>query len=68
VPSLRNAYVYGDYGSGRLWAIDAQLDPPVLLLDTSHSISSFGQDLRGELYLLDYGDGGIYRIGRGGNP
>jgi hypothetical protein len=68
VPSLRNAYVYGDYGSGRLWAIDAQLDPPVLLLDTSHSISSFGQDLRGELYLLVYGEGGIYRIGRGGNP
>jgi hypothetical protein len=40
----------------------------VLLLDTSHSISSFGQDLRGELYLLDYSEGGIYRIGRGGNP
>lgn len=68
VPSLRNAYLYGDYGSGRIWAIDARLDPPVLLLDTTHSISSFGQDLRGEVYLLDYGDGGIYRIGRGSSP
>jgi glucose/arabinose dehydrogenase len=68
VPLLRNAYVYGDYGSGRIWAIDAQLDPPVLLIDSAHSISSFGQDLRGEVYLLDYGDGGIYRIDRGGSP
>ena len=58
-------YLYGDYGSGRIWAIDARLGPPVLLVDSMHSISSFGQDQRGEVYLLDYGDGGIYRIDRG---
>ena len=66
VPWLRDAYVYGDYGSGRIWAINANLDPPVLLLDSPHNISSFGQDQRGEIYLLDYGEGGIYRIDRGG--
>lgn len=68
VPSLRNKYVYGDFGSGLIWSIDADLDPPVLLLASGRSISSFAQDLRGEIYLLDYGDGGIYRIGRGSRP
>jgi glucose/arabinose dehydrogenase len=66
VPALRNVYLYGDYGSGRIWGIDQNLDPlPRVLLDSPHSISSFGQDLAGEVYLLDYDGGGIYRIDRG---
>ena len=65
MPVLRNVYFYGDYGSGRLFAIDPNLEPfPRPVLDTTLNISSFGQDIDGEVYLLDYGEGGVYRIDR----
>jgi glucose/arabinose dehydrogenase len=62
IPPLRNFYVYGDYGSGRIWLITPNLQPiqqPVL--DTPLAISSFGQGADGEVYLVDY-DGGLYRL------
>jgi len=33
-----------------------------LLLDTDYSIASFGEDDEGELYVVDYSGGGIYRV------
>ena len=56
IPSLAGAYVFGDFLSGRVWALResdgswARSD----LLSTGLTISSFGQDSAGELYLLDY--------------
>ena len=65
LPTLRNVYVYGDFGSGRIWGIDANLQPlPNVLIDTPRAISSFGQDRRGEIYLVDYNDGGVYKLDR----
>jgi glucose/arabinose dehydrogenase len=65
IPELRNVYIYGDYGSGRLWGIDANREPlPNVLIDTPRSISSFGQDQDGEIYFVDYNGGGLYRIDR----
>jgi glucose/arabinose dehydrogenase len=66
VPGLRNIYVYGDYSSGRIWGINSTtLEPlPRMLLDTPRVISSFGQDQRGEIYLVDYANGRLYRIDR----
>ncbi len=65
VQAFGNAYFFADYCSGRIWALapggggwrQAQL------LDTEHSISSFGEDERGELYLTDMRGGFLYRLG-----
>jgi glucose/arabinose dehydrogenase len=65
-PSLTGAYFYGDDCSGRIWsfpAADAR-DGHVTarqILDTSLSISSFGEDASGELYMVSL-DGSISRI------
>lgn len=64
-PDLVGNYFFGDYCTGRVWAVDAggpaQQDP-VELLDTDLSISSFGEDDRGELYVTDLASGRLYRL------
>lgn len=65
IPSLQGYYVFGDYGSGRIWGIpanSAQGVAPEELDNTALSISSFAEGEDGELYALDYGGGGIYQI------
>ena len=62
---LQGYYVFGDYGSGRIWAVPATSDQgtaPEELVDTVLSISSFAEGADGELYALDYGAGGIWKI------
>jgi glucose/arabinose dehydrogenase len=64
IPALGGTYVFGDYGSGRIWGLTE--NPPgtwtrTQLLGTNLSISSFGQDARGELYVVDF-TGALYRI------
>ncbi|MBM3944057.1 MAG: PQQ-dependent sugar dehydrogenase [SAR202 cluster bacterium] len=67
-PSLFGAYVYGDYCSGKIWALryeDGEVtDEMMIVPDPSPrvSISGFGEDQDGELYVLDYGGGGMYRL------
>jgi glucose/arabinose dehydrogenase len=46
-------YVYGDYCTGEIFGWDGVQQ--TLLLDTSMSISSFGEDAQGELYVVDLG-------------
>jgi glucose/arabinose dehydrogenase len=63
-PALDKLYLYADYCSGRLWAA-AQMDglwSGALALDTTYSITTFGEDESGEVYLADYGNGVIYQI------
>ncbi len=65
VPSLRGRYVFGDYCSGTIWSVPNNGGSPItksLLMDTAYSISSFGEDEKGELYLVDRG-GTIYKFG-----
>ncbi len=64
LPSLRGAYVYGDFCSGRIWAL--RYDGTVVsehleLIDSELRISSFGLDESGELYILSF-DEKIYRL------
>ena len=69
IAGLQDAYLFGDYCSGRLWAIDAGMDAPqapVILLETGRTIGSFGQDADAELYLLDIAGGELLRIVAGG--
>jgi glucose/arabinose dehydrogenase len=56
IPSLAGTYLFSDFGSGTLWNLTE--GPPgtwtrQTLLSTGRSISSFGQDSAGELYMLD---------------
>lgn len=65
-PNLRGAYLFGDYCSGNVWAIPSNArgaTDPAPLLDTDFSISSFGEDEAGELYLVDAASGTIFRVG-----
>lgn len=64
VPELQGYYVYGDFISGRIWALQYQGDGRVDnfdLLQSDLSIASFSEDAAGELYVVDY-QGAIYRL------
>ena len=61
---LAGHYIFGDYVSGKLWALDpANAGSPVVteLEDTFLEFSTFGVDEEGELLIVDYG-GELYRF------
>jgi glucose/arabinose dehydrogenase len=62
--ALKGIYFYGDFCSGRIWGLRraGSVFETALLADTTLSISAFGEDEAGELYLADYAAGDIYRI------
>jgi glucose/arabinose dehydrogenase len=64
IVTLRGHYLYGDFGSGRIWALEAGASnaEPVLVMDTSLNISSFAEDQAGEIYVLDYVSGEIHKL------
>jgi hypothetical protein len=62
--------VFGDFCSGRIWMISGAASAPAagtLVRDTGLSISSFGEDEAGELYVCDLG-GTVYRINATAKP
>jgi glucose/arabinose dehydrogenase len=64
VPALVGAYIYGDFGTGRIWALRYDgVNPPVNteLMDTNLGIASFGVDKNFELYICAF-DSRIYRF------
>jgi glucose/arabinose dehydrogenase len=64
LPELQGVYFYGDYCSGRIWSLyrDATGNwVNELFLETGFSISSFGLDEAGELYVVNY-NGEVLRL------
>ncbi len=64
LPTLVGAYIYGDFCSGRIWAIrydGSEVTEFAELVDSDLSISSFGEDQSGELYILSF-NGRIYEL------
>jgi glucose/arabinose dehydrogenase len=66
LPDWQGVYLYGDYCSGRVWGI--LLSPQGVWLnapffDTGSTITSFGADESGEVYLVDY-SGTVYRLNK----
>lgn len=64
-PALTGGYIFGDYCSGVIWGIDARatgFTEPVELLQSGLSISSFGLDEGGELYLTDLSGGRVLQV------
>jgi hypothetical protein len=63
-PMLVGAYVFADYGSGRIFAIDPGSDAfrePVEVGYGGPRISSFGEDAAGELYVTHF-DGKVSQV------
>ena len=61
---LTGHYIYGDFSSGKIWALDVSdtEDPSNSeLIDTDFSISSFGTDADNELYICSF-NGNIYKL------
>jgi glucose/arabinose dehydrogenase len=62
--SLRGRYIYGDYCSGIIWSFKIAEGKATGLRRERfkvESVSSFGQDVAGELYAVSH-DGTIYRL------
>lgn len=66
IPSLDGAYIYGDYGSGKIWAlvydfVERKVVRNDLLLSSGLAISSFGEDSNGEIFVVGH-SGTIHRL------
>jgi glucose/arabinose dehydrogenase len=68
LPELAGKYIFGDYGSGRVWALDL---PDTIKPTTAkvlgvwpRTFSTFGRDGSGEIYAGDYASGEIVRMTR----
>lgn len=64
-PMMAGQYVFGDFASGRIWALAPQPEGEWRareLYDANFAISTFGQDAEGELLVADYLGGVIHRL------
>jgi hypothetical protein len=64
-PQLQGTYLFADFITGRIWSMtrgSGRWNAPQEELDTNLSVSSFGEDEEGELYVVDFGGGSVYRL------
>ena len=64
-PELAGRFIYADYCSGRIWAVNTgdPSSPATLLIDTPHNISSFGELPSGEIVVVTFSNA-IYHLQR----
>ncbi|HVY21859.1 MAG TPA: PQQ-dependent sugar dehydrogenase [Steroidobacteraceae bacterium] len=57
-------YIFGDELSGRIWSMPTGASSATIteLIHSAYPISSFAQDLDGELYAIDYSGGRLYKL------
>lgn len=64
-PGLQGVYLYGDFGSGRIWGVVRDAATGSIenkeLLKSSIQVVSFGTDPSGEVFVVDFG-GRVYRV------
>jgi glucose/arabinose dehydrogenase len=63
-PELQGVYIFGDWCSGRIFTLDVDGETIAVrnVLESSLQVSSFGEDEAGEVYVVDYAGGGLYRV------
>ena len=62
---LQGAYIYGDFDTGRIWMLRYRNEQVVghqPLVGSRVRVVGFGQDHRGEVYVVGYASGRIYRF------
>jgi glucose/arabinose dehydrogenase len=67
-PRLAGNYLYGDSCSGDIWMLDPahpEASEPTPLIESGRSISSFGEDQAGALYVTDLASGELLRVSTG---
>ncbi|WAC15384.1 PQQ-dependent sugar dehydrogenase [Dyadobacter pollutisoli] len=67
VPALRGKYIFGDYVSGRVFALETKDGKAVkntILAEGVGQISAFGTDAANELYICNHGTGKILKLVR----
>lgn len=67
VPALEGKYVFGDYVSGRLFALETKDGKAVqnsIIGEGAGQISAFGTDQSNELYICNYTTGKIMKLAR----
>jgi glucose/arabinose dehydrogenase len=65
IPSLAGRFIFGDFGTGRLWALELDSSKRAktqFLGRYSYAFSTFGRDSDGEIYATDFGPGAVYRL------
>lgn len=68
IPALRGRYIYGDFGTGRIWSMRAGSRPGGVREETNRlrlkvsAITSFGEGTGGELFMI--AGGSLYRFAR----
>ncbi len=66
IPEIAGRYVFGDYCSGDIVALDVgTLDDPIIA-DTGFELTTFGEDIDGELYVAVGNQ--IYKLTSAGTP
>jgi glucose/arabinose dehydrogenase len=69
MPSMQGQYFFGDFTSGRTWTLRIEggsvVGPTEWTDELSigrYQLASFGEDAQGELYMLAFSRGAVYRI------
>jgi uncharacterized repeat protein (TIGR03806 family) len=65
LPKLEGAYLYGDFDTGRVWMLRYDVSARRVtehkeLAKSTLRIVAWGQDAEGEIYAVNFVDGGIY--------
>lgn len=64
MPALRGRYFYGDYCAGTVWSVRVRGGTAVRERREAFEVdglTSFGEDARGELYLVSH-EGTVFRL------
>ncbi len=62
---LQGAYIYADYDTGKMWSLryqDGKVTEHRVLADTQLRTVTFGQGVRGEVFMVDFAGGYIHRL------
>ena len=65
LPALQGVYIFGDYGSGTIWGLFGEISRGLdrrVLATTPLSIVGFAEDIDGEILIVDYEEGELYRV------
>jgi len=65
IPSLSGIYVFGDLSGGKIWGLqETSLGTwtRTTLVSAALTLSSFGQDESGEVYVIDYSGGNVLKL------